>query len=121
MPLATAKPLIDVGQLRALAVIGPKRSPILPDVPTAAEALPPGFGAGGWQGWFVAARTPRDIVARIQAEVVRALASPNVITGIKNLGNEAVGSTPEEFDLQVRNDVARFLKVVEEARIPKLN
>jgi tripartite-type tricarboxylate transporter receptor subunit TctC len=121
VPLATAKPLIDTGQLRALAVIGPRRSPVLPDVPTAAEALPPGFGAAGWQAWFVPGRTPREVVTRIQAEVAKALQTSDVINGIKNLGNEAVGSSPEEFDVQFRSDVARFQKVVEEAQIPKLN
>jgi tripartite-type tricarboxylate transporter receptor subunit TctC len=121
VPLATAKPLIDIGQLRALAVIGPARSPILPDVPTASEALPPGFGAAGWQAWFVAANTPRDIVARIHAEVAKALDAPDVVGGIKKLGNEPVGSTPEEFGIQFRNDVANFQKVVDEAQIPKLN
>jgi tripartite-type tricarboxylate transporter receptor subunit TctC len=121
VPLATAKPLIDTGQLRALAVIGPRRSPVLPDVPTAAEALPPGFGAAGWQAWFVPGKTPREIVTRIQAEVAKALQTSEVINGIKNLGNEPVGSSPEEFDVQFRSDVARFQKVVEEAQIPKLN
>jgi tripartite-type tricarboxylate transporter receptor subunit TctC len=121
VPLATAKPLIDTGQLRALAVIGPRRSPVLPDVPTAAEALPPGFGAAGWQAWFVPGRTPREVVTRIQVEVAKALQTSEVINGIKNLGNEPVGSSPEEFDVQFRSDVARFQKVVEEAQIPKLN
>jgi tripartite-type tricarboxylate transporter receptor subunit TctC len=121
VPLATAKPLIDAGQLRALAVIGPSRSPVLPDVPTAAEALPPGFGTTGWQGWFVAGKTPRAIVARIQAEAAKALTTPEVISGIKALGNEPVGSTPEEFEAKFRDDVAKLQKVVDEAQIPKLN
>jgi len=121
VPLATAKPLIDIGRLRALAVIGPARSPILPDVPTAAEALPPGFGVVGWEAWFVAANTPRDIVGRIQAEVAKALRDPGIVDGMKKLGNEPVGSTPEAFDVQFRDDIARFQKVVDEAQIPKLD
>jgi tripartite-type tricarboxylate transporter receptor subunit TctC len=121
VPLATAKPLIDNGQLRALAVIGPGRSPILPDVPTAAEALPPGFGTTGWQGWFVAGKTPRETVAKIQAEVARALTSPEVISGIKALGNEPVGSTPDEFGVRFRDDVVTLQKIVDDAQIPKLN
>ncbi len=121
VPLATAKPLIDTGQLRALAVIGPTRSAILPGVPTAAEALPPGFGLAGWQGWFVPAKTPRAVVARLQTEVAKALKAPDVIAGIGRLGNDPVGSTPEEFGQTFRNDVARFQKVVEDAHIPKLN
>jgi tripartite-type tricarboxylate transporter receptor subunit TctC len=121
VPLATAKPLIDTGQLRALAVIGDARSAIMPDVPTAAEALPPGFGITGWQGWFVPAKTPRSIVNRIQVEAAQALKSPNVLMGIRKLGNEPVGSTAEAFDRTFREHVARFQKVVEEAQIPKLN
>jgi tripartite-type tricarboxylate transporter receptor subunit TctC len=121
VPLATAKPFIDIGQLRALAVIGPSRSPVLPDVPTAAEALPPGFGTAGWQGWFVAGKTPREIVGRIQAEAAKALSSPDVVAGIKALGNEPVGSTPDQFGVRFRDDVAKLQKVVDEAQIPKLN
>jgi tripartite-type tricarboxylate transporter receptor subunit TctC len=121
VPLSAAVPLIEAKQLRALAVIGPTRSPVLPDVPTAAEALPPGFGFVGWQGWFVAARTPREIVARIHAEVAKAIRAPEVAAGIKSLGNDPVASTPEEFGNQFRSDVARLKKVVEDAQIPKLN
>ncbi len=121
VPLATAKPLIEARQLRALAVIGPNRSPILPDVPTTAEALPPGFGTAGWQGWFVAGKTPREIVARIHAEVAKALTAPDVISGIKALGNEPVGSAPEVFRVRFQDDVAQLQKVVDEAQIPKLN
>jgi tripartite-type tricarboxylate transporter receptor subunit TctC len=121
VPLATAKPLIDIGQLRALAVIGPARSLILPAVPTSAEALPPGFGLAGWQAWFVAGHTPREIVARIQTEVARALRTPEVAAGIKALGNEPIGSTPDEFAALFRSDVERFQKVVDEAQIPKIN
>jgi tripartite-type tricarboxylate transporter receptor subunit TctC len=121
VPLATAKPLIDTGQLRALAVIGPARSPVLPDVPTSAEALPPGFGLVGWQAWFVAGNTPREIVARIHAEVAKALRAPDVAAGIKALGNDPIGSTPDEFAIVFRNDVERFRNVVDEAQIPKIN
>ena len=121
VPLATAKPLIDIGRLRALAIIGPARSPILPDVPATNEALPPGFGVVGWEAWFVAANTPRDIVARIHAEVAKALHAPDIVDGMRKLGNEPVGSTPAEFGIQFRDDVARFQKVVDEAQIPKLD
>jgi tripartite-type tricarboxylate transporter receptor subunit TctC len=121
VPLSAAVPLVQAKQLRALALIGPARSPVLPDVPTAAEALPPGFGFVGWQGWFVAGRTPRDIVARIQAEVAKAVRDPTVAAGIKSLGNEPVASTPEEFGVQFREDVAKLQKIVDEAKIPKLN
>jgi tripartite-type tricarboxylate transporter receptor subunit TctC len=121
VPITTAIPLIETGQLRALAIIGDKRSPNLPDVPTAAEALPPGFGTTGWQGWFVAGKTPQAIVARIHGEVVKALKSPDIAAAIRKLGNDPGGSTPEEFGRQFRDDVAKLKQVVEDAKIPKLN
>jgi tripartite-type tricarboxylate transporter receptor subunit TctC len=121
VPLSAAVPLVQAKQLRALALIGPARSPVLPDVPTAAEALPPGFGFVGWQGWFVAGRTPPEIVKRIQTEVAKAVRDPTVAEGIKSLGNDPVASTPEEFGIQFRDDVAKLQKIVDEAKIPKLN
>ena len=121
VPITTAIPLIETGQLRALAILGSARSAVLPDVPTAAEALPPGFGMAGWLGWFVPAKTPPEVVARIHAEVRKALKAPEIVAGIRRLGNEPVGSTPEEFGVQFRKDVDTFIKIVEEAQIPKLN
>jgi tripartite-type tricarboxylate transporter receptor subunit TctC len=121
VPLTTAKTLIDTGSLRALAILGDSRSPVLPDVPTAAEALPPGFGSAGWQGWFVAGKTPPEIVARIHHEAVKAMNAPEVADAIRKLGNDPGGSTPEAFGAQFRNDVATLIKVVEDAKIPKLN
>jgi tripartite-type tricarboxylate transporter receptor subunit TctC len=121
VPLSAAVPLVQAKQLRALALIGPARSPVLPEVPTAAEALPPGFGFVGWQGWFVAGRTPPEIVKRIQTEVAKAVRDPTVAEGIKSLGNDPVASTPEEFGIQFRDDVAKLQKIVDEAKIPKLN
>jgi tripartite-type tricarboxylate transporter receptor subunit TctC len=120
-PLTTAKTLIDSGALRALAIFGDARSPAIPDVPTTAEALPPGFGSAGWQGWFVAGKTPPEIVARIHHEVVRALNAPDVANGLQKLGNDPGGSTPEAFGAQFRDDVDTLIKVVDEAKIPKLN
>ena len=112
---------IQSGQLRALAVLGNARAAVLPDVPTAAEALPPGFGMAGWLGWFVAAKTPPEVVARIHAEVRKALNAPEIIAGIRRLGNEPVGSTPEAFGAQFRKDVEMYGKIVEEAKIPRVN
>jgi tripartite-type tricarboxylate transporter receptor subunit TctC len=75
----------------------------------------------GWQAWFVAGNTPREIVARIHAEVAKALRAPDVAAGIKALGNDPIGSTPDEFAIVFRNDVERFRNVVDEAQIPKIN
>ena len=75
-PLATTRPHVEAGTLRALAVMGATRSPALPEVPTAAEQGVTGFDSSSWQGFFVAAHTPREIVAIIQQETRKALDRP---------------------------------------------
>ena len=118
VPIGTIVPLIEGGQLRALAVNSAKRSAVLPDVPTVSEAAIPGFESAGWQGYFVPAGTPREIVARIQREAVAALAHPDTQARLKAMGNDPVASTPDEFDGKFRADVAKFQQVVREAGIP---
>ena len=118
VPIATAVPLIEGGQLRVLAVNSARRQAVLPDVPTMSEAAIPGFEAAGWQGYFVPTRTPRDVVALIQHEAAKALAVPDLQSRLKAIGNEPVGSTPEEFAVKFREDLAKFAKVVKDAKIP---
>jgi tripartite-type tricarboxylate transporter receptor subunit TctC len=118
VPIGTIVPLIEGGLLRALAINSAQRSPALPDVPTVSEDAIPGFEASGWQGWFVPARTPRDIVVRIQQETAKALAAPDVRERLKSMGNEPVGSTSEEFDAKFKDDLAKFARVIKDAGIP---
>jgi tripartite-type tricarboxylate transporter receptor subunit TctC len=118
VPIGTIVPLIEGGQLRALAVNSAKRSPVLPHVPTVSEDAIPGFEAAGWQGYFVPAGTPRDIVARIQHETAKAVAASDTEARLKAMGNDPVASTPDEFDAKFRADVAKFQQVVREAGIP---
>ena len=118
VPIATARPLIEGGQLRALAVTGTRRSAALPAVATVAEDALPGFESSGWQGYFVPAKTPREIVLTIRREAAKALEASDVLERLKAFGNEAVGSTPEEFDAKFRADLAKFAKIVKEAHIP---
>src|SRR5712691_8666404 len=118
VPLATARPLIEAGQLRALAVTAPRRSDTLPDVPTVAEAGIPGFASTSWQGWFAPAATPRAIVAFIQRETARALAAPDMRERLKAMAYEGVGSTPEEFETYFKVELAKFARIVKEAHIP---
>src|SRR5262249_51143505 len=97
VPLATARPLIEAGALRALAVCAAKRSGALPAVPTLGERALPGFEAAGWQGLFLPAKTPREIVARLQRGTARALAAPAVAERVAALGSEGGGSTSGGF------------------------
>ena len=119
VPFATAKPNIEAGQLRALGIAGAKRSPSLPDVPTIAESGVPGFESSSWQGWFVPAGTPPEVIALIQREAAKALQMPDVRARLDATANEVVGSTPAAFALQYKADLARFAKVVKDAGIPQ--
>jgi tripartite-type tricarboxylate transporter receptor subunit TctC len=118
VPLATARALVDNGQLRALAVTAARRAATLPDVPTVAEAGIAGFASTSWQGWFAPAGTPRETVALIQREVAKALALPDVAERLKAMSYEGVGSTPEELDAYFRSELTKFAKIVKDARIP---
>jgi tripartite-type tricarboxylate transporter receptor subunit TctC len=119
VPIGTIVPLIRSGQLRALAVNSAKRSPVLPEVPTISESAIPGFEVSGWQGWFVPAKTPPEIVNAIAGEAARIIADPDTQKRLQAMGNEPVGSTPEAFAAKFRDDVAKFIKVVKEAGIPQ--
>jgi tripartite-type tricarboxylate transporter receptor subunit TctC len=119
VPFATSLPHIEAGTLRPLAVTTAQRVSVLADVPTVAESGFPGFESSSWQGWFVPAGTPRDAVMKLNGYVRKALAAPDVLERIKSFGNEAVGGTPEEFGAMFSADVAKFAKVVKDAKIPQ--
>ena len=118
LPLAAGQGLIRGGKLRAIAMTSIKRANSMPDVPTVAESGFPGFDATSWQGLFVPAATPRDLVQRLNAEAVKALRSEDVLQKIPALGQLPVGSTPEQFEAQFRADITKFAKVVKDARLP---
>jgi tripartite-type tricarboxylate transporter receptor subunit TctC len=110
-------PHIKAGRLRALAVTGRKRSPLLPEVPTIAESGLPGYEAGSWYGILAPAGTPRDIVMKLNAETVKALKQPEVRERLANEGAEAIGGTPEEFAAHIRAELARMGKMIADGRI----
>jgi tripartite-type tricarboxylate transporter receptor subunit TctC len=90
---------------------------VLPNLPTVAEDFP-GFEASGWLGYFMPAKTPRDIFTRIARETAKALAASDLQDRLRAIGNEPVGSTPEEFEAKFKADLVKFARVVREAQIP---
>jgi tripartite-type tricarboxylate transporter receptor subunit TctC len=118
VPMATSLGHVRGGSVRALAVAGAKRSAALPDVPTVAESGLAGFESTSWQGWFVPANTPREIVGVIREAARKALSEPDVLERLRVTGNEAVGSTSEEFAARFKADLAKFAGIVKDAKIP---
>ena len=119
VPMGTSVPHIKEGILRALGVTGAKRNPALPDVPTIIEQGVPGFVVSGWQGWFVPGGTPAPIIDRIHREVAKMLAQPDLQERIRGFGNEVIGSTPAEFNAYYRAEIAKYTKVIADAKIPR--
>jgi tripartite-type tricarboxylate transporter receptor subunit TctC len=110
-------PQVRAKRLRALGLAAQKRSPAAPEVPTIAEAGLPGVVGGSWYGLLAPAGTPRDIIARLHAELMRALADPEVRERFTSVGTEVVGNTPEEFAAQIRADIEKWGRVVRAAGI----
>ncbi len=118
IPMSTAKSQVESGALRALATTSAERAQGLPNTPTVAEQGLPGFQAGGYQGLFAPAGTPRPIVERIWREAKAALASPEIKQAADGFGVEAVGSSPDDFAAFYAKDVEAFKAIVRDARIP---
>ena len=108
---------VKSGRLRGLAVSGAKRMDALPDLPTVSEAGVPGFAVSQWYALLAPAGTPRAIVDRLNREVNRALADPEVARRIAAEGSEAVGSTPRQLAAHIGSERARWQKVIKEAGI----
>ena len=110
-------PQVKAGKIRALAVSSRTRSSVLPDVPTMAEAGVAGYEAGSWYGILVPAGTPRDIVQRLNAEVVRAVKQPDVRERLASEGADPIGSTPEEFAAHIKVEMTRLGKVIRDSKL----
>jgi tripartite-type tricarboxylate transporter receptor subunit TctC len=105
------------GRLRALALTGSKRSETLPDLPTVAESGLPGYEAVGWFGLLAPAATPREIVAKISADANRVLGERDVRERMLGMGADPSGDTPEEFARFIRDDQAKWGRLMREAGI----
>jgi tripartite-type tricarboxylate transporter receptor subunit TctC len=105
------------GKLKALATTGARRTETLPELPTVAESGLPGYEAFGWFGVLAPAATPRPIVERLSADANRVLADPDVRSRMIALGADPRGNTPEEFARFIREDQAKWAKLMREAGI----
>jgi tripartite-type tricarboxylate transporter receptor subunit TctC len=108
---------VRAGKLKALATTGAKRAETLPDLPTVAESGLPGYAAVGWFGLLAPAATPKAIVEKLSADANRVLADPGVRAKMQAVGADPSGDTPEEFARFIREDQAKWGKLMREAGI----
>jgi len=113
-------PHVKAGKLKAYGITSLQRSPLLPDLPTLAEQGVTGYEVRFWNGLFAPAKTPERVVRQLNKSVVLALQDPEVKERFKQLGLVIVGNTPEEFSAVVKNDVAKFRKLIIDSGIPRL-
>ena len=114
--MPTVLPQVQAGRLKALAVTGSRRSAAAPELPTIAEALP-GFEVTNWIGVFAPAGTPRDIVMRLNGEILRVMQAPDIQARLTTEGAKSPAKTPEEFGAFVRAEIAKWAKVIRDAGI----
>ena len=112
---ATAMPHMRSGKIRALGVTTLKRAGMLPDVPTIAEQGLKGFDANNWYGVLAPAKTPRPIIDKLNAEIVKALQDPEIKKNLFNQGLDPAPTTPEEFGAYVKSEMTKWAKVVRDA------
>jgi tripartite-type tricarboxylate transporter receptor subunit TctC len=110
-------PFVRDKRLKMLAVTTPKRMTLFPDVPTLAESGMPGFEVGAWQGLMVPANTPKPIIQRLNAEVMKALQSADVRQKLALQGAEPLGSTPEAYGEYIQKELARWDNVVKQTGV----
>jgi tripartite-type tricarboxylate transporter receptor subunit TctC len=110
-------PHVRTGRLRAIAVAGPKRISALPDTPTISESGFPGFESVAWFGLVAPARTPTSIIALLHKEIVSVMNQPEMVAYLAADGAYPIGNTPEQFALELRDETARWAKVIKDANI----
>jgi len=115
VPTLSSMGLLKDGKLLALAVSTAKRTPVLPDVPTIAEAGYPGGQFDFWLGMLAPAKTPRDVVIKVNAEINRALRSSDMIERLARLGSEPMAMTPDEFDAFIAKEYEVLGKIMRDA------
>ena len=117
LSIPAALPHMQTGRLRALATTGAKRTPSLPNLPTAAEGGVPGYEFSSWWGVLAPAGTPANVIGTFQDYVVKAAKSPEVSKRFADEGVETIASTPEQFGAHIKRELARWAKVVKDNHI----
>jgi tripartite-type tricarboxylate transporter receptor subunit TctC len=110
-------PHVRSGKVRAIAVTSATRSSAAPEVPTIAESGVPGFDHTPWNGFIAPSKTPRAVIARLNAEAVKVVQSPEVKKTLAHEGADAVGNTPEEFTAILKSETAKWTKVIKASGI----
>ena len=110
-------PHVKSGRLRALAVSSVQRSPVMPDVPTVAESGVPGFESIAWYGVVAPAGTPKEIIAKLNAEMVRIANLPDIKQRLIEMGSPPVAGTPEQFGNLIKSEIPKWGKVVKQAHV----
>ncbi|HEV8520566.1 MAG TPA: tripartite tricarboxylate transporter substrate binding protein [Burkholderiales bacterium] len=110
-------PHVKAGKLRALAVTSAKPSPVLPEIPTVAESGVPGFESIAWYGVVAPAGTPRDIIAKLNAEMARILNLPDIKQRLIEMGSPPVAGTPDQFGALIKSEIVKWGKVVKQAHV----
>jgi tripartite-type tricarboxylate transporter receptor subunit TctC len=119
--ISIVTPYARAGRLKPLATAAEHRAPALPDVPTAAEGGLADFTVSGWYGLVAPAKTPRDVVDRVNAEAVKALKNEAVMQRLAASGSIPIGAGPEELDKHIRSEIARWNKVLTAAGVQPTN
>ncbi len=115
--MQSAMPLVKAGRLRALAISTATRSPAVPEIPTIAEAGVPGYDATGWYGMLAPAGAPQAVIDRLHSEIVKILTTPELKNRLAGEGAVAVGNTPAQFDRFIREEIAKWAKIIRDLKI----
>ncbi len=116
-PVIVMQPMVKAGRVKALGVTSSRRSALAPDIPTIAESGLPGFEVSGWYGLLAPAATPRPIVNRVRAEIKKGLEAESMRERLKGQGLEVIDLTPEQSARFLKDDIARWSRVIRDAGI----
>jgi len=115
--LASAAQFVKDGKIKGIATTGLKRARLMPDVPTVAESGVPGFEVASWHGMLAPAKVPREIIARLNREIVAILDKPEVRDALLSEGGDIMPGTPEEFAAFLKSEAQKWAKVIKQAGI----